>query len=189
MINVVTAPATALVTTSEAKTALLVDHSQDDTLIDRLIAAATTEVEALAARSLVTRTIDQILTGWPSDNVIRLEYPPIQSITSIVYYDADNTAHTLPASDYVAVLDVQPPLIVLANGAVWPATELRPVYPIRVRTVAGYGTAAAVPALYKQAVLGLVAVDYEHRESMSVAGEAQRDRILASLKLDWGWST
>jgi hypothetical protein len=63
------------------------------------------------------------------------------------------------------------------------------VSPIRVRYVAGYGSAAAVPARYKALILGLVAVDYENREALSPQGVVQRERLQAALKMDWGWAT
>lgn len=190
MINTITAATETPVTLAEAKAALLVDHSADDALITRLVAAATDEAVTVAARSLCTRTVELVLEAWPAaDGAILLEYPPVQSVTSITYYDEDNTALTMPAADYVAVLDVQPPRVVLARNAQWPMATLRRVAPIRVRYVAGFGAAAAVPARYKTLILGLVQVDYEHRESMAPQGLVQRDRLLAALQMDWGWAT
>lgn len=189
MINMVTAPTEYPVTLAEAKAALLVDHTADDALITRLVAAATDEAERQAARSFCTRTIDLVLDGWPADNVIRLEYPPIQSVSAITYYDEDNAAATMPAGDYIAVLDMTPPKIMLKSGSNWPTASLRTVAPIRVRCVAGYGAAAAVPDRYKALILGLVVVNYENREAISPQGNVQMDRLLAALKADWGWAT
>lgn len=189
MIHVVSAPTEYPVSLAEAKAALLIDHSADDALITRLVAAATDEAERQAARSFCTRTIDLVLDTWPSNNVILLEYPPVQSITSITYYDENNAAADMPTNDYIAVLDVTPPVVMLAKNAVWPSAALRAVAPIRVRCVAGYGAAAAVPSRYKALILALTAVDYENREAISQQGNVQRDRLLASLKMDWGWAT
>lgn len=189
MIHVVTAPTEYPVTLEQAKAALLVDHNADDALIMRLVAAATDEAERQAARSFCTRTVDLVLDAWPADGVIRLEYPPVQSITSIIYYDDDNAAAVVPAADYIVVLDVAPPVVVLAKYASWPSAALRAVAPIRVRGVTGYGAAAAVPDRYKALILGLVAVDYENREAISPQGNVQRERLMAALKMDWGWAT
>lgn len=188
MISVLTPPAELPVSLADAKAALLVDHDQDDGLILSLLAAATEEAERLAARSLVQRTVEMVLDGWPADGAIRLAYPPVQSVVSVTYYDQANTLQTMAIGDYVAVLDVAPPVVVLANGARWPSATLRSVSPIRVRYVAGYGVAGAVPARYKALILGLVQVDYEAREAMSNQALAQRERLQAALKLDWGWA-
>lgn len=190
---VVTAPAEEPVTTAEAKAYLAVDHSADDALIASLITAARQEAEAQAARSFVTQTRDLVLQAWPCDGVIRLEHPPVQSVTSITYYDEDNAAATMPSADYYTVLDTLPPVVALAKNADWPDATLRDVAPIRVRYVAGYGAAAAAPARYKTLILALVAIAYENRDGIGTGqsnnAEQQRQNVLAALQAEWGWAT
>lgn len=192
-VNVTTAPTEEPVSATEAKQYLAVDHSADDALIAVLITAARQEAEAQAARRFVTQTQDLLLSGWPADGRIRLEYPPVQSVTSITYYDEDNTAHVMSSADYITVLDTNPPLIVLAGDASWPDATLRSVSPIRVRYVAGYGAAAAVPARYKNLILALVASAYENRDGISINpsnnAQQQRQNVLAALQMEWGWAT
>lgn len=188
-INVITPAAELPVSLAETKAALLVDHNADDALILTLIANATEEAEILAGRSFVSRTVDLPLSRWPATGVIRLEYPPISSVTSITYYDEDNVAGTISSADYITVLDSTPPLIALAKDAVWPDATLRSVLPIRVRYVCGYGTAAAVPARYKALIMALVAVDYENREGILPSSTTQRQRLQAALRMDWGYAT
>lgn len=188
MINVVTAPTEYPVSLADVKAALLIDHNQDDAFLATLIAAATEEAEGLAARSFCTRTIDLIVDAWPAGGTILLEYPPVQSVLSIIYYDENNAASVMPATDYISVLDGAP-AVMLAKNASWPSATLRSVAPIRVRYVAGYGTAAAVPGRYRSLILGLIAVDYENREALSPQGVVQRERLQAALKMDWGWAT
>lgn len=189
MINVYTPAGEFPVSLAETKAALLIDHNADDALIATMIAAATAEAETLAARSFVTRTVDLPLNGWPVSGVIRLEYPPVQSITSITYYDEDNASATMDSADYVAVLDVTPPVVMQAKDADWPDVTLRSVSPIRVRYVAGYGAAATVPARYKALIMALVAVDYENREGILPSSVKQRERLQAALRMDWGFAT
>lgn len=189
-LTVVTPPATPLVSTAEAKQALLVEHDADDALIDRLVAAATAEAQEQASRSLMTQTLRLALDGWPPDGVIRLWRPPVQSVTSVQYTDAAGVQQTVPAGDYVAVLDVSPPLLVPAPGKSWPG-GLRSFSAVRVTYVAGYGTAAQVAAAAPDIValiLGLVAVDYENREALSAQANQQRSRIVAALQAKHGWA-
>lgn len=185
-INVITAPTEYPVSVADAKAALLVDHDQDDALIARLIAAATDEAERLSGRSLVTRTVALVLDCWPAE--IRLPYPPVQSVTKISYYDEDNAEQTVAASVYLSVLDVVPPIVRPKPGQSWPSDALRDVSPIRVTYVAGYGAAGSVPERYRALILGLVAVDYESREAIGTTAMAQRERLQAALRLDWGWA-
>lgn len=186
-VTVVSAPG-ELVSLAEAKVMLRVDHDADNILIAQLIAAATNEAQRQAARSFVTQTLSLALDRWPCDGVIRLWYPPVQSVTSVKYYDEYNVLQTMPATDYIAITDVTPAIIILARDASWPTAALRLYSPIRVVYVAGYGAAAAVPIDYKFDVMGLVAVDYENRESITSQAVAARENILAKLKSRWGWA-
>lgn len=187
MISIVTAPTEYPVSLADAKAALLVDHDQDDALITRLIASATDEAERLAGRSFVTRTVRLLLNAWPC-GPIRLPYPPVQSLSSITYYDEDNTEQTVSAASYLAVLDTVPPLVSLKPGQTWPSDSLRDYSPIRVQYVAGYGAAGSVPERYRSLILALVTVDYESREAMGTTATVQRERLQNALKLDWGWA-
>jgi uncharacterized phiE125 gp8 family phage protein len=186
-LTVITPPTEPLISTAAAKVMLRVDHAADDTLITQLIAAAIEEAQQAAARSFVTRTLSLALNEWPSDGVIRLWYPPVTAIVSVKYYDHTNTVQTKLAAEYVGIYDLNPSIIMLAPGASWPA-GLRSYSPIRVQYTAGYGAPAAVPEQYKAAVMGLVAVDYENRESLSSQAAAQRENVLAKLKSTYGWA-
>ncbi len=188
MINVITPATEYPVLLFDVKTSLRVDHASDDVEITRLIAAATDDVQMMSARSLVSRTIEMILSSWPIDDIC-LEYPPVSSVQSITYYNDNNTLLTMPAGDYISMLDLPRPSVMLAKNAHWPDATLRPVSPIRVRYVSGYGNAAAVPARYKQLITALVAVDYAHRGEITTQGAAQRAMIMAACMQDWGWAT
>ena len=194
--NVVVAAATLPVTLTEAKQTLLVDHTADDDLITQLIEAATREVETLAARSLVTQTREMVLAGWPvvrlrysPTTAILLEHPPVSAITSIKYVTDAGVEVTMSADDYELIDDVTPPYVWPGQDESWPSASLRSAAPIRVRYVAGYGAAAAVPSDFKRLILGLVVVDYENREAMAPGALTQRQRIEAACRMHWGWAT
>ena len=188
MVNVITAPTEYPVSLTDAKAALLVDHDQDDALIMRLVAAATDEAERISGRAFVSRTVELVADYWPHDGAFRLAYPPVSAVSQISYFDEDNTENVVSLSVYQAILDVTPPVIMLKKNQSWPTSALRALSPIRVRYVAGYGSASAVPERYRALILALVAVDYENREAISTTATVQRARLQAALKLDWGWA-
>ena len=190
-LTVVTPPATPLLALADAKAALLIDHSADDALIAALVASATMEAQHRAARALVTQTLSLALDAWPEDNVIRLWWPPVQSVSWIKYYDADGILQTVDAATYAAILDVCPAIVVPAPGCAWPTSSLRAYSPIRVQYVAGYGNATAVATAepeFVQLVKALIMVDYEAREALTNQAQAQRERILNALAGKWGWA-
>lgn len=168
------APATEPVTTSEAKAHVRVDISDDDALIGTLITSAREYVEETARRSLVTQTWKLYLDRWPGVDYITLPRPPLQSVTSVKYTDKDGVQTTWANSNYLVDSDSEPGRIVLAYDVSWPDTvELRPMNPIEVVFVAGYGAAAAAPQRWKQAILLLAGHWYENREA-TVDGAIQR---------------
>jgi len=189
-LTVVTPPIQPLISLADAKLALRVDHDADDLLIVQLIEAATWEAQTHAARAFVTQTLELPLDAWPADGVVRLWWPPVQSVVSVKYYDADNVEQSVNSADYIAIVDVQPAIVVPARNKAWP-TSLRDYSPIRIRYIAGYGTPAAVAAAQPDLVAyvkGLVQVDYEHRDQISNQGHEQRERLLNALKSKWGWA-
>lgn len=162
-----TAPAVEPVTTTEAKSQLRVDFADDDTLIAALITAARQVVENITRRALVTQTWDLWLNKFPGERFIELPLPPLQSVTSITYYDDDDVVATFASTSYYVDTKREPGRVVLRDDASWPSDSLRGANGVAVRFVAGYGLAVAVPQAIKQATLLLVGHLYEHRESVS----------------------
>lgn len=152
---VTSAPAAEPVTVAEAKAHCRVDHDDEDDLFSRWITAARQWCEAWTARRFVTQTLRMRLDGFPPDGVIRLKTGPVQSVSSVTYYDSAGTSQTLSSTYYVADTDADPARIWLASGSTWPVTYDRPGA-VSVTYVAGYGAAAAVPAQVKQAILLIV---------------------------------
>ncbi len=157
-----TAPATAVVTTAEAKAQMVVNHATDDTLIDFLVSAVTKEVQVLAGRQFVDATFKMYLDEFPSGDSIRIPRSPLDSVTSVTYVDADGDTQTFSSASYDVDTKGKRGSIRLAEGAVWPTTKFT-LNAVTIEFVAGYGAAAAVPDHHKQAVLVAVTDLYENR--------------------------
>lgn len=168
-LKLITAPATEPVTASEAKSHLRVDTTADDTLIGTLITAARQHVENHLRRALITQTWELVMDAFPAGDVIRLPRPPLVSVTSIKYTDVAGSESTFSSAAYVVDTDSTKGRVVLKSGESWPSDTLAAANGVRVRYVAGYGSAAAVPNPIRQAILLLIGTLYENRESVLVA--------------------
>lgn len=133
-----------------------------DPLLATLIAAARGHAEQELKRKLITQTLDAYFDSFPSEILL----PPLQSVTSIVYTDDAGDEQTLSASLYTVDAVSIPARIVPAYGQAWPSTRDQP-NAVRVRFVAGYGLAAAVPNCVKQWMLLDVKAMYDNRDKMA----------------------
>lgn len=161
------------VTTAEAKAQAYIAHSDDDTLIARLISEAREAVENMTNRALVTQTRVLRLDGFPpgEDQLIELPGGKIQSVTSIEYQDTDNATQTLSTSVYEAHLatDGATGTVGLKYEQEWPETIKRGL-PVVITYVAGWAGSGSpldytvnVPDTIRGAILRLVTRAYEQR--------------------------
>lgn len=181
------APAVEPVSLAEAKEHLRVDISDDDDLIEGYITAAREYMEGATRRAFITQTWRLSLDAWPQSDEIQIPKPPLQSICSIVYYDADGISTTWDAANYIVDTDSEPGRVALAYGQFWPGVTLRPINAIQITYTAGYGDAASdVPQWVKQAIKLLIGHWYENRETVIVgAGIVSRQIELAIESLIW----
>lgn len=188
--KVVTAPASEPITTAEAKLHCRVDLTDDDVPIAAWIVAAREEVERISGMALISQTLELVLPNWPIGDRIELPRPPLTSVTSVKYKDKDGNETTWDSANYLAGVDSVPGVLVLAWNAVWPSVDLYPIEPIRIRYVAGFANAAAVPQSLKQAMLLLIGHWYENREAGGdTVGEKAGvafgvDRLIASYRAE-----
>lgn len=171
-IEVTTGPATEPITTAEAKAALNVTSSDDDTYIDTLIATARTVFEAQTGRSLITRTLTLHLDRWP-DFGIKIPYGPISAVTTVKYYDAAASQITWDAGQYWTDLKPIWAWVVPRDGVTFPDLQAGRIAPIEIEYVAGYASASAIPDDFKTAIKALVAHWYRTREPVQGATGAR----------------
>lgn len=170
------APSVDLVTLAEAKAHLRVDHSDEDTYIGTLIAAAASYLDGYSGRmgrALLQQTWTQDFDAF-SDKM-RLPVGDLIAVSSVTYYDASNVQQTLATSVWTSLTDNRGAYVTLKPEQTWPAVYARPDA-IRVTWTAGFGTtAASVPVAIKQAALLLIGQWYAAREA---AGDGSRSTEL-----------
>lgn len=160
------APAVEPISLTEAKLHLRIDTTAEDALISSLIKTARQYCESYQQRAYITQTWELWLDRFPDIDIIDVPLPPLQSISSIKYYDTANVGHTFAVSEYFVDSKSQPGRVSLSYGKSWPADTLRPTSGVCINFVAGYGSAAsAVPVTATYAILLLLAHYYENREA------------------------
>lgn len=171
-----TAPTDEPVTEIEAKQQLRLDEADDAPLLVTYIAKARRYVEEQTRRQLVTATWKLKLDDFPisdaavsrnypffgSDRRISLPRPPLQSVTEITYIDTAGDSQILASTVYDVDTSSEPGRIALAFSEQWPAIR-KQIDAVTIEFVCGYGDVAAVPATYKQMILLLVDLYWNHR--------------------------
>lgn len=177
----ISAPVTEPVTLAEAKAHLRVDLSDDDAMIQRLIAAAREWVETVAGRALITQTWRMSLDDWPEDVSVALIRPPVQAVTAVRTFDATGVASVWAGANYALSFGAEPQRLIRLAAA-WP-TPGRTSSGIEIDMTCGYGTLAAdVPAALRQAVLLKIAQLYERRGEETGADPDGALRLIAPFR-------
>jgi hypothetical protein len=114
-----------------------------------------------------------------STGVIDIPVPPLQSLTSIQYWDFSGTLRTVDPTTYVVSLGT-PARCQPQYSHVWPIS--RPtIDSVQVNFVAGYGDATKTPQNVKVAICALVSHWYENREAVSQGSYAPVPLMIDAL--------
>lgn len=159
-----TAPTLEPITLDEARKQCEVTHlTHHDAYLTTLILAARRLVELRLNRQLMTATWNLVLDRFPCGiDPILIPYAPLASITSITYLDSDGTSQTWSSASYRVTTTREPGRVVPVYGGSYPATRAT-TDAVTVRFVAGYTSAANVPAGIKAAILLLITHWFENR--------------------------
>lgn len=171
---VTTGPSVEPVTLAEAKLHCRVDVSDDDALITRLISAARSRAEQITQRSIAEQSLTLYLDEFPTD-AIELLKGPVNTITSVKYYDDAGVLTTITSTNYALDATQATAWVLPAYGYSWPSTQ-DVGNAVRVEYTAGWAP-ASVPADIKAWILAAVAAMYGQREAI-----AQSDRVPSSVR-------
>lgn len=157
-------PAVEPVSLAEAQAHCRIDTNDENSLLNGLITAARRAAEQKTGLALITQTWKQTFDGFP-DGPIELGQPPLQTITTLKYYDAAGVQQTLAADAYTVHTSSCPGLVAPVPGTAWPSTQPR-LEAVEIVFVAGFGGAGDVPQEIKQWMLLQIGAWYAHRESV-----------------------
>ena len=137
--------------------------------------------ERHTGRALITQTRVAYFDKWDDD--FDLAGTPVQSITSLKYFDRNATETTVSDTSYL--LDAQRGELVFKFGIAPPTLWLREVNPIQVTYVCGYGsTADTVPSPLRTAIKMMAAALWEHREDV-IIGQLALEAKVTARGFDW----
>jgi uncharacterized phiE125 gp8 family phage protein len=162
------------VTLDEAKAQGIVDHTDDDALLQRLVRAARDHVEHYCGVRFASQTVEVKCDRFA--DLCRLPEAPVTSITSIGYVDGNGDTKTLGETIYQLRPDGLEPSVALAYGKQWPAVQ--PGSRITLTAVVGYENA---PPAVRHAMLMLVATWYVQRENILVGATVENLPMPASV--------
>jgi uncharacterized phiE125 gp8 family phage protein len=175
----ITAPEQLPITRAQAKAHLRVDTTDEDELIDGLIAAATGHVEGrtgYTGRALVPQTWEYYLKAFPADptKVVPIPLPPLIEVESVKYLDRDGAEQTLATTVYDVNTATAPGSISLKQDQTWPETRTA-WNAVRIRFQCGYSAFNESPTDFKgtdipvfQSAIKLVLADlFANREAQA----------------------
>ncbi|MCR4375991.1 MAG: hypothetical protein NUW22_14205 [Acidobacteria bacterium] len=162
-------------------------NTTSDPMLSMLITAARRVAENMTGRAFITQTWELVLDVFPSKE-IEIGMLPIQSITTVKYYDTDGVLQTIAAADYVLEPDTLPGWLLPAYDVDWPDTYDM-AQSVIIRFVAGYGSAgSSVPAEIRMWISAQVAAAYGNPTGL-MDGKAAAlpfiDGLLDAYKIRW----
>ncbi len=153
MIETISNKTGSIVTLSEAKEHLRVFDPDEDSRVDLMLGAAIEHCERWAEISLhlsATRTVAS--DSWPTVGWV-LAHPPVTAVTSITYYDENNTQQTLSSSNYRSVITESGRCVVEINQNATRPNVYKRNDAVTVTYTTGWTTAEAARESLKAAIL------------------------------------
>lgn len=202
------APAVSL---EEARLHLRVDQTDEDTLIEALVGAATAEAEHIMMRAVMPQKWQLSLSAFPGSvnfeqlgpysapsgvvmrgvegfpGAIPLTRPTVSAVDSVTYTDQEGDLVTLDSSAYsLAKASDYQAMLLPAYGTLWPVARLQPEA-VQVVFTCGYANAAAVPEPIKAWIKLRVGALFESREAWTegrvIAPNAFIDHLLDRYRI------
>lgn len=133
-----------------------IDSSDQDALLNILLEASIDDAENHTGASIRKRSVTVEFDQWAK--VYDIPHHPVQSITSVSYFDLDGVEQTLDAADYKLYNTNSGPRLQIGLTSL-PALDPDTYFPVKVVMVAGFDN-DKMPAYVKSAVL----LRFSHKE-------------------------
>jgi uncharacterized phiE125 gp8 family phage protein len=174
------APTAPTITVSDLKDHARITQSNGDSTLRSYIDAATDAAEQYMNRGLVTQTWALTLR-WFADVIWLPMAAPLQSVTTVKYYDTTGVLQTLAATEYEVDTVSRPGRILRGANKSWPALQSGKLGGRVVITyVVGWTDPALVPERIKQGIRMYVAAMDCDREGAAVPAASEacwNDRV------------
>lgn len=163
-------PAVLPVTLDEVKANSVVEHTDDDTLLEIILLAAIERVEKDTGKDLVSRSYRMSLDDFPRNGEIKLLRGPVIEVTAVKYFNASASPQFQTIASTVWSLDkgVKPNVVYLNYDQEWPVpNDVRGAVQVEYRS--GYvdtsesPIATSIPKTLKQAILMIADDTYRNR--------------------------
>lgn len=188
-VTVITEPTLEPITLADAKQQcnIDVDHDGQNTLIESFIVAARDYVEWRTGITVHEKTLQLHLDRWPCGAIELPGATPLIAVTSVTYYDSDNTPTVWSSSNYATSVGSNRKIGRIAPnyGVSYPSFTPYALDPIRIRYRAGIAIASPATEaedVAKQSVRELVAGMFANRESEIVTDRA----VIAAIAMNYG---
>lgn len=156
------------ITLAEAKAQARVRHDDDNALIHSYLVTAREAGELFMGRGFFTQTWRVALADF-SDLLALPMAAPLQSITSVTYYDVDGTLQTLASTYYTTDTQPRPARLARAANMTWPALQSdRRAARVFVTYVVGWSAVDDIPERIKQGIRQYVAYLDADRDGMEI---------------------
>lgn len=170
LLKMTTAPAEFPVSVAEVKSDLRIQNTAEDTLFSDYIAQATEYVSGpngVIGKALVSQTWQYSASKIESTGKLFIPLTPVQSISSITYFNAAGQSVSLTVNDYHFYSSEDWAYLTPKTGVAWPNLQNR-LDAITVTFICGFGAADAVPANIKRAIRLLVAHWYYNKSAVAI---------------------
>ena len=160
----------------------------EDDMFDTFIIVGREQVEAITEHQLNTATFVQYFDSW--QRCFLLSKPPLQSITSVQYTDADGATQTVSSNDYAAnIFDQHRGNVRFNFDFNFPVLNIDQMNSIQITFIAGYegwpvALPAGVPKTLTHAIKLFVNDVWSHREfelDGKVTGNIQNNKVAMQI--------
>lgn len=168
-------------TVAEAKAHIRSVQNQEDGLVTAYIKAARSAAENHLARGLLTQSWTLSLSAF-ADFIPLPMAAPLQSITSVKYYDVNGVQQTLASTFYTVDTRSRPGQIAIAAGQVWPTLQsLRRVNLVDIEYVVGWTSRDLIDDSIRQGMRMFIGALDADRDGM----DPNTEHALNVAKLFW----